>query len=294
MSNDLISVIVPTKSKTIITQSIQSLINQSYENWEAIIISDDRQYYESYLAAEGIMDERLHFVSESLMGSRKNNARNIAYKHCKAEWVTTLEAGDTFESERLKNLFMAAQSSGVATSNVALVNVDGDVESKAFDKKTCAPHTLEDYFVTDMPLPYLFNKGLVSSKWHDMPLEENTFFNVEVLHNAKNIAGLVMEDESNYNHLKNSYSMNTSSSGLFFASYMQIISLIKQNKSVVSGSKFESKILDLFYMKQVKQSKYESAKCNGFKGDFYSYMKEIQKEIFSPVESNVFRSKGLI
>lgn len=250
--NDKIYVIVTASPHTDILNCIKSLINQTYENWEAIIISDVNVFHESFLFAFGIMDERLNFINTESTGLW--DARNIAYRYCKSEWVTTLDSKDQFCSNRLFKLYQAAQLTGVATTNVSIIDRNDNVNAKAFNKRACAPHTVSDYEKIDIHLPFLFNKALVSSKWQELPYLDEFLFNLEVMVNANNRAGLIMDQDAQYRTtFMNKYEVDKSK---IFTSYMSLVSHIKQGKSSISGSIYEKDILNLIFGRFERLSKY--------------------------------------
>ena len=75
-----ISVLIPAfEAQGHIAGCIESLLDQNHNDWEAIIISDDKVSYEDMLKGAGIEDERLRFASTGFIGSGPGCARNIGY-----------------------------------------------------------------------------------------------------------------------------------------------------------------------------------------------------------------------
>lgn len=98
-----ISVITPAyKASETIAETVKSVIAQSYENWEQIIISDDSFDYESFLKEQGIFDKRLRFLSTGKVGAGPSVARNIAIKNATSDFIALLDADDLFAPQKLE------------------------------------------------------------------------------------------------------------------------------------------------------------------------------------------------
>lgn len=101
MNKPLVSIITPTyKSKDFILDTIQSVINQSYENWEMIIVDDaSGDDIEGHIA-EHINDVRIKvIVKDENEGAAR--ARNLAIDMAQGEYIAFLDSDDTWDSEKL-------------------------------------------------------------------------------------------------------------------------------------------------------------------------------------------------
>jgi teichuronic acid biosynthesis glycosyltransferase TuaG len=100
--NPLISIIMPAyNSEKTIRESIKSIINQSYTNWELLIIdncSADRTYK---IIEEYLDDKRIHYIKND------NNygvafSRNVAIKKAKGEYIAFLDSDDLWSKFKLE------------------------------------------------------------------------------------------------------------------------------------------------------------------------------------------------
>tara|TARA_X000000950_G_C13836620_1_gene628473 strand:+ start:292 stop:1065 length:774 start_codon:yes stop_codon:yes gene_type:complete len=103
--NDLISIIMPAfNAGGYISYAIQSVINQTYSNWELIIIDNNSrdntlEKVNKYL----VINNRIKlFKSSENFGP--GNARNIGLKKSKGTYIAFLDADDFWDSEFLEKL----------------------------------------------------------------------------------------------------------------------------------------------------------------------------------------------
>ncbi|MFW2612237.1 glycosyltransferase family 2 protein [Aliarcobacter butzleri] len=100
----LISIITPMyNAKIYIEETIQSVINQTYKNWEMIIIdncsTDDSleiiKYYQKYY-------EKIKYIKLDFNSGGPARPRNVGLKNAKGEFVAFLDADDVWLPEKLE------------------------------------------------------------------------------------------------------------------------------------------------------------------------------------------------
>jgi teichuronic acid biosynthesis glycosyltransferase TuaG len=99
----LISVIVPYyKKKKYIRESVNSILNQSYQNFEIIIIYDDPSFIDlNYIKNIAKLDDRIFvFVNKKNMGA--GQSRNTAIKKARGKFIAFLDADDIWKKNKLK------------------------------------------------------------------------------------------------------------------------------------------------------------------------------------------------
>jgi teichuronic acid biosynthesis glycosyltransferase TuaG len=100
--NSLVSIIMPCyKASKYIKESIESVLNQTYENWELLII-DDCSPDDSLSYIRGmLLDERCKLIElDSNVGAAK--ARNIGQKEAKGRFVAFLDSDDLWMPRKLE------------------------------------------------------------------------------------------------------------------------------------------------------------------------------------------------
>lgn len=109
MIDGLVSIIMPSwNTVKWIGESIESVINQTYKNWELIIIDD---------CSTDNTDEVVNSFKDSRIRYFKNDAnsgaaltRNRAIREAQGEWVAFLDSDDLWTPNKLEKMISFAQS----------------------------------------------------------------------------------------------------------------------------------------------------------------------------------------
>lgn len=102
--NNRVTFIIPSINRPTLVKTVDSLIAQSNENWECIIIYDG-------VSGATFDDKRVKVINsekKGLLGSKCGQSglvRNIGLKECKTNWVAFLDDDDTISPDYVKNLF---------------------------------------------------------------------------------------------------------------------------------------------------------------------------------------------
>jgi len=101
----LVSVITPAyRAQGFIARAVQSVVAQTYTNWEMIIIADDEEDYKNLLNALGINDLRLRFIYTGGVGKGVSYARNAGLKAASGKLIALLDADDAFYPDKLARM----------------------------------------------------------------------------------------------------------------------------------------------------------------------------------------------
>jgi glycosyltransferase involved in cell wall biosynthesis len=118
-----VAVITPAfRAEPWIVACVHSVQLQTYGLWEQWIVADDNADYERLLAAQGIRDPRLRFVSSGSVGGGASRARNVALERVGTEYVAILDADDRFKPGKLEQVVTALQHHAIVS--VALDEYD--------------------------------------------------------------------------------------------------------------------------------------------------------------------------
>lgn len=102
MINTLVSIIMPAyNAENFISESIESVIGQTYANWELIIVDDGstdntRNVVHSYIN----QDSRIHYFFQE--NARQAKARNTGIKNSKGDIIAFLDADDLWLPQKLE------------------------------------------------------------------------------------------------------------------------------------------------------------------------------------------------
>ncbi|MCC6448088.1 MAG: glycosyltransferase [Chitinophagaceae bacterium] len=123
----LISIIIPAyNAGQFISETIKSVINQSYANWELIVIDDGSQDNTSDIVQENSKkDSRIRIVKQTNSGV--SSARNKGLENSTGDHVCFLDADDLLEAENLKTKLQALEKNGwdAVYSACELIDRDG-------------------------------------------------------------------------------------------------------------------------------------------------------------------------
>lgn len=111
----LVSIIMPSyNTAPFIRQAIQSVLEQTYENWELLIV-DDCSTDNTCNIISDIQDERIHlFKNERNSGAAVS--RNWALREARGRWIAFLDSDDLWEPEKLEKQLTFMEKNGYSFS----------------------------------------------------------------------------------------------------------------------------------------------------------------------------------
>ncbi len=120
MSDALISIITPIyNSEAFLQETIQSVLDQSYEYWELILVNDGSKDG-SGLIAKSFSDPRIHYFEQVNKGV--GAARNLGLSQMKGDYFCFLDSDDVMTQDSLRARME------VFVNNPELSFVDGSVQ----------------------------------------------------------------------------------------------------------------------------------------------------------------------
>lgn len=109
MSDSLISIILPTFNQgSYLRRAILSVINQSYENWELIIVDNYSSDETEYVVKEfpGNKIKYYKFKNDGVIAK----SRNLAIRKSQGEWIAFLDSDDYWLSNKLSDCINLASN----------------------------------------------------------------------------------------------------------------------------------------------------------------------------------------
>ena len=125
--NDLVSIIMPSyNTAQYITETIQSVINQTYQNWELIIV-DDCSTDDTDIVVGRIKDPRIKYIKNE-KNSGAAISRNRALRTANGRWVAFLDSDDLWKPEKLERQirFMLKKKCYFSYTNYEEIDSDGN------------------------------------------------------------------------------------------------------------------------------------------------------------------------
>ena len=100
--NDLVSIIMPShNTANYIAESINSVLAQTYENWELIIVDDCSTDSTDNVVERYLTDSRIRYLKNEI-NSGAAVSRNRALREAKGKWIAFLDSDDLWDSEKLE------------------------------------------------------------------------------------------------------------------------------------------------------------------------------------------------
>lgn len=122
MQNPLVSILIPFKNtEYYLVECLESILNQTYLNWELIII-DDHSSDASYniVNAFAEKDKRIKLFKNS--GSGIIEALQLAFKHSQGTFITRMDSDDNMRPNKIEVLVNKLKENGKNHVAVGLVN----------------------------------------------------------------------------------------------------------------------------------------------------------------------------
>lgn len=111
---DLVSVIMPSyNTAKYIKHSIESVLNQTYSNWELMIVDDCSTDNTDEVILPYLSDSRIRYLKNE-KNSGAAVSRNYALREAKGKWIAFLDSDDTWEPKKLELQLEFMKSNGYA------------------------------------------------------------------------------------------------------------------------------------------------------------------------------------
>lgn len=100
--NELVSIIMPSyNTAKFISETIESVLAQTYPNWELIIVDDCSTDDTDAVVCPYLVDDRIRYIKNE-KNSGAAVSRNRALREAKGKWVAFLDSDDLWVPEKLE------------------------------------------------------------------------------------------------------------------------------------------------------------------------------------------------
>lgn len=138
----LVSIIMPSwNTERFIAETIQSVIDQTYKNWEMIIVDDCSKDNTDTVVAS-FKDNRIKYLhNEKNLGAALT--RNKAMREAQGEWIAFLDSDDLWTSEKLEHQINFMKKNGYSLSFTEYEKIDE--ESKPLNIYVSGPEKVNKH-----------------------------------------------------------------------------------------------------------------------------------------------------
>ena len=123
----LVSIIMPSyNTAEFIAESIQSVLEQSYEDWELLIVDDCSTDNTDEVVKPYLSDERIKYLKNE-RNSGAAVSRNRALREAKGKWIAFLDSDDLWMPDKLSKQinFMEEHGYSFTYTNYVEIDIDG-------------------------------------------------------------------------------------------------------------------------------------------------------------------------
>lgn len=139
MIDGLVSIIMPSwNTGRFIAESIQSVINQTYQKWELLIV-DDCSTDNTDAVVASFQDERIRYFHND-HNSGAALTRNYALREAQGEWIAFLDSDDLWLPKKLEKQLNFMNRNGYVFSYHEYVKIDE--ESRPLNVYVSGPDTV--------------------------------------------------------------------------------------------------------------------------------------------------------
>lgn len=139
----LVSIIMPSYNTAgFIAESIQSVLEQSYKNWELLIVDDCSTDNTDEVVSLYLVDERIKYLKNE-KNSGAAVSRNRALREAKGKWIAFLDSDDLWEPDKLEKQIAFMRDNDYHFSYTNYIEIDE--ESKANGKSVTGPKRISKH-----------------------------------------------------------------------------------------------------------------------------------------------------
>lgn len=130
--NDKVSVIMPSYNTALyIGKSIESVQNQTYVNWELIIVDDCSSDDSDSVVEPYLSDSRIRYIkNKKNMGAALS--RNMALRMAKGRWIAFLDSDDIWMPDKLEKQISFMENNGHHFSYTKYSEIDVNDKKNGF------------------------------------------------------------------------------------------------------------------------------------------------------------------
>lgn len=141
--NELVSIVMPSyNTAKFISVAIESVLMQTYQNWELLIVDDCSTDNTDEVVNQYLVDERIRYIKNDT-NSGAAVSRNRALREAKGKWIAFLDSDDLWEADKLQKQILFMKDNDYHFSYTNYVEIDE--ESKVNGKSVTGPKRISKH-----------------------------------------------------------------------------------------------------------------------------------------------------
>jgi len=193
MTNSKVSIIIPCYNQAeFLTDTLNSVLKQSYSNWECLIINDSSPDNTEEIAKKFVEnDSRFKYFKQENSGV--SVARNYGLKECKGKFIIFLDSDDIFHKNRIEEAvnLLKKQSVDIVVNNFVIFTGNINNQHKNEEKLKSIKINFENFLLkwdSEFNMPpscILFKSSIVGDITFDKRLiaKQDWFFWLQIFYN---------------------------------------------------------------------------------------------------------------
>ena len=209
---DLVSIIIPYyRKKLYIKKTIDSILNQSYQNFEIILIYDDESYFDlEYIREICLDDKRINLIiNKKSYGA--GLSRNKGIQSAKGKFIAFIDSDDIWHKKKLEKQINFMRKNNLSCSHTSYEIIDKNNKKIGIRKARNFYKTKELIKSCDIGLStVIVSKNILSDQLCFAPLKTKEDFVLWLKMLEKNIAIISIDEVLvSWRKLENSLSSST-------------------------------------------------------------------------------------
>mgnify|MGYP001208472397 FL=1 len=263
-------------SQDTIVRAVKSVINQSFSDWELIIIADDSFDYRTFLRRANMEDKRIIYTSTQYPQSGPSIARNYGARSASGNFICTLDSDDYWLPNKLFTLVPIAKDKGISADNIIVINQFEEIICSIFPiNGPMINCNILDIVQLNTPIFPIFHRDIFGSGYNeDFQVAEDIVLNIECLSRTKNTLHITNECLTCYVQHSNNICNKAESFESSDKAYDLLISLVKSKKFGLNEDEIDPLLNALIRKKEINSLWSESI-INDSSRSFQEFIKNI-------------------
>jgi len=180
----MVSIIIPVyNSGTTLRRCLESVINQSFSDWELLLIDDGSKDNSCEICDEYVgKDKRIKVFHKENGGV--SSARNIGLDYAKGEWVAFIDADDYVKESYLANLWEHSQKQVDLVVSYAEIHNGDDINKESYPSKLIDDTNFDSMFIEN------------DMNWHTSPWSKLYKRNIIEKHHLRFCEGMHIGEDA--------------------------------------------------------------------------------------------------
>lgn len=244
----LISIIIPAYNcEKYIEKCIDSILQQTYQNFELIIINDGSKDNTLKKISKYNYEARITIINIENKGV--SNARNLGIENSKGDYICFIDSDDWVEKEYIETFIknITDEKELIIQNIIQNGKIKYQYKTKSIDIFTDTEILFNEYnpFANGAPYSKIFNANIIKSEGilfnPKLSYGEDLVFFISYIKYIKNIKYL---SDSNYHYIYNSNSLSTKKHS--FENYLELLNEAKSFKTFIKAGKNGNKIINRY------------------------------------------------